>query len=130
MEDKTNQYFSMSKAELVAERDRLNKNKEKALANLSRLDLLISDIYHVLELEKLSGAKMLKLASKLKLTLNMRREAKESITNIDRLVNIITTIVSMHSNKNYGFKVGKNATFLINSSNDELIEKIKLKELV
>jgi hypothetical protein len=36
----------------------------------------------------------------------------------------------MHSNKNYGFKVGKNATFLINSSNDELIEKIKLKELV
>jgi mevalonate kinase len=125
-----NQYFDMSKNELIKERDRLNLNKEILNLNLSKMDLLVSNTYHVLEINKLNGAKMLQLASKLRKILKQRREIKDLISNSQKLLEIIGIIIKMSDDeRKYSFRVGKNADFLIESSFEDLMKAVKLKDL-
>lgn len=79
-----------SKVEEIKENLSITRNQ------LRKADLIVSDIYHSIEMDNISGREMLILTSNLKKALNARRDAKiKAATLENELANFMKIKISM-----------------------------------
>jgi len=125
-------YALMTLAELRCEEIRLKTNFDRTTANVGKLQLLTTDINHTLELDNLSGADMLKLASKLKSTLKLRRIFKDQIEVLGKLISAVHILANVVDIKKrcYKFRIARKSSNILRLPPNDLFKLIKINELV
>ena len=109
---------------LQAKKKSMGVLRNKLFTDLSKIDQLKADIDHIIELNDLSGAQLLKTASKLSKLLKTRGELKEKIRKIDLFIPALDNLIKMEVKQRGDGKANfvKKEDFL-NASLDELFKK-------